>query len=400
MPASNFNEDHAASIKYVNDAVAFAFEKMQTWVTQHADELDVMKHIGNLLNAANRVASDTRPVATRAQALVASIDAIVAAMTECGVDMEGVTTAQIAQFITTIADNAGTWIEDSDSVLWTAASWAYEKQQAGGVDPATLQGIVLTNSEHEIYIASRNYGPMQFGTYGHTIPNLQAVSGGPSGTPVDGEYNGRMILAATNPDALRPFGWAIDYFEGLKRTDLVGNEGLKVNVVFFPDQETLTAWATGLGLYEMSAIGQTMIYAIPNDANNPDNGYYTIKKFSGTNSIAFAVIENIVPYTDNYGQVGCTAANACVEHKEYPEDPLFWRNGSLFELLMMIMNKKDINACRAALGQIALPSGYVWAGLQSSSSGEYVFNLADGSWSNHNKSNSYYVVPVASRKKA
>ena len=392
---SDYNKKHAATIGYVNDAVTMSFEKMQVWLTEHIDELDVMKHIGNLLNAANRVASDTRPVATRAQSLVASIDAIVAAMTECGVDMEGVTTAQIAQFITTIADNAGTWIEDADGVLWTAASWAYEKQQAGGVDPAVFQGIVLTNSEHEIYIASRNYGPMQFGTYGHTIPNLQATSGGPSGTPVDGEYNGRMILAATNPDALRPFGWAIDYFEGLKRTDLVGNDGLKVNVVFFPDQDTLSTWATGIGLYEMSAIGQAMIYAIPNDANNPTNGYYTLKYFNGSNSISFANREAVAPYTDNYGQIGCTAANACVEHKEYQEGPLFWRNGSLFELLMMIMNKEDINACRAAIGQVALPSGGVWAGIQYTYSYEYCFSLADGSWNYNNKNNSYYVVPVA-----
>lgn len=397
---SGYNKKKAATVEFVQDAVVEAFEKMQIWVQNNADKLEVMKHVGNLLNRANRVATDNRTVSERAQSLVASIDAIVAAMTECGVDMEGVTTAQIAQFITTIADGAGTWIEDSDGVLWTAASWSYEKQQAGGVDPATLQGIVLTNSEHEIYIASRNYGPMQFGTYGHTIPSLQATSGGPSGTPVDGEYNGRMILAATNPDALRPFGWAIDYFEGLKRTDLVGNDGLKVNVVFFPDQATLTSWATGLGLYEMLAIGQTMIYAIPNDANDPTNGYYTLKYFNGSNSISFANREAIVPYTDNYGQVGCTAANACVAHKEYVGDPLFWRNPSLFECLMMIMNKNDINTCRAALGQTALPSGSVWTGVQTSSNNEYSFSLADRSWNTNFKINSYGVVPVASRKKA
>jgi len=397
---SYYNKKKAATVEFVQDAVVEAFEKMQIWVQNNADKLEVMKHVGNLLNRANRVATDNRTVSERAQSLVASIDAIVAAMTECGVDMEGITTAQIAQFITTIADGAGTWIEDADGVLWTPASWAYEKQQAGGVDPAVFQGIVLTNSEHEIYIASRNYGPMQFGTYGHTIPNLQATSGGPSGTPVDGEYNGRMILAATNPDALRPFGWAIDYFEGLKRTDLVGNDGLKVNVVFFPDQATLTSWATGIGLNEMLSIGQSMIYAIQNDANNPTNGYYTLKYFNGSNSISFANREAVAPYTDNYGQIGCTAANACVEHKEYPEDPLFWRNGSLFECLMMIMNKKDINACRAAIGQVALPSGYVWTGLQNNNAYEYYFSLADGSWDYSYKTNSYYVVPVASRKKA
>lgn len=150
----------------------------------------------------------------------------------------------------------------------------------------------------------------------------------------------------------------------------------------------------------MSAIGETMLYAIPNDPSNPTNGYYTLKYFNGSNSISFANREAIVPYTDNYGQVGCTAANACVEHREYPEDPLFWRNGSLFELLMMIMNKNDINACRAAIGQVALPSGTVWAGLQSNSSNEYYFSLADRSWNPYAKNSSCNVVPVASRKKA
>ena len=396
MSKKDYNENHAATIGYVNDAVTMAFEKMQVWLTEHIDELDVMKHIGNLLNAANRVSSDSRPVATRAQSLVTSIDAIVAAMVDCGVDMEGVTTAQIAQFITTIADGAGTWIEDADGVLWTPASWAYEKQKAGGIDPAVFQGILLTNSEHEIYIASRNYGPMQFGTYGHTIPNLQATSGGPSGTPVDGEYNGRKILAATNPEALRRFGWAIDYFEGMKRTDLVGNSGLIVDVVFFPDQATLTSWAQDLGLYEMLAIGQSMIYAIPTE----NEGYWCLKYFNGSNSISFANREAVAPYTDNYGQIGCTAANACVNHKEYPEDPLFWRNGSLFELLMLIMNKKDINECRAAIGQVSLPSGAVWSGIQYSSYYEYYFSLADGSWNTYTNNSSSYVVPVASRKKA
>ena len=67
---------------------------------------------------------------------------------------------------------------------------------------------------------------------------------------------------------------------------------------------------------------------------------------------------------------------------------------------MMIMNKKDINACRAAIGQVALPSGGVWAGIQGTGTYEYYFSLADRSWTNGNKNYSYNVVPVASRKKA
>ena len=47
---------------------------------------------------------------------------------------------------------------------------------------------------------------------------------------------------------------------------------------------------------------------------------------------------------------------------------------------------------------VALPSGNVWAGLQNNNNNEYYFNLADGSWNNNNKSNSYNVVPVESEE--
>lgn len=397
---SNYDRNHGATIGFVLDAVADAYEKMQDWVQNNADKLDAMKHIGNLLNSANRVASDNRTVAERAQALVTSIDAIVTAMTECGVDMNGITTAQIAQFITTIANNAGVWIEDTDGLLWTAASWAYEKQRAGGVDPATFQGIVLTNSEHEFYIASRNYGPMQFGTFNHTIPKLQSMDNGPSGTPVSGEYNGRMILAATNPEALRRFGYAIDYRQGLTRADLTDANGLKVNVVFFDDLTTLTDWATDLGVYEMQAIGSSMIYAVLVSDDDPNNKTWCLKYFNGVNSISFANREAVVPYTDTYGQIGCPPANACASHTEYTGDTLFWRNPSLFECLMMILNKEDINACRTALDQVSLPSGSVWSCLQNGNNGGYYFSLADGSWLNNSKNTNYNVVPVASRHSA
>ena len=49
---------------------------------------------------------------------------------------------------------------------------------------------------------------------------------------------------------------------------------------------------------------------------------------------------------------------------------------------------------------VALPSGNVWTGLQTSNGSQFYFSLADWSWSYADKNRSYYVVPVASRKKA
>ena len=383
---ANFNDKHAASIGYVNDAIVEAFEKMQIWVTTHADQLEYVQHIGTILNSANRISSDSRTVTERAQAVLASINAIVQAMINAGVDMEGVMTSEIAQYINGIASNSGIWIEDANGQRWTAASWAAAKEQAGGVDPAPFQGILLTNSDHEFYVASRNYGPMQWGTYNHTVPNMQA---GSITSPMDDEYNARKLLAATNPDKLRPWGWAIDYFEGMKRTDVLGKD-----CIFFPDQETLTAWATDLGLYEMLAIGQSVIYAIP----HADEGYWILKYFNGSSSISFANREPVAPYTDNYGQIGSTIMECCVAHKENADDPLFWRGPSLYECLMMCMNRDAINACRAALGQVVLPSGAVWTVIQYNGNTAYYFGLADGSWNYYTKYSNCGVVPVASRQ--
>lgn len=175
----------------------------------------------------------------------------------------------------------------------------------------------------------------------------------------------------------------------MKRTDVLGKD-----CIFFPDQATLTAWATDLGLYEMLAIGQSVIYAIP----HADEGYWILKYFNGSSSISFANREPVAPYTDNYGQIGSTIMECCVAHKENADDPLFWRGPSLYECLMMCMNRDAINACRSALGQVALPSGAVWTVIQLSNGTAYYFGLADWSWNSNYKSINYSVVPVASRQ--
>ena len=143
----------------------------------------------------------------------------------------------------------------------------------------------------------------------------------------------------------------------------------------------------------MLAIGQSVIYAIP----HTDEGYWILKYFNGSNSISFANREAVAPYTDNYGQIGSTLMECCVAHKENQDDPLFWRGPSLYECLMMCMNRDAINACRAALGQTVFPSGTVWTVIQNNNYA-YYFGLAEWSWNNNPKYYSYNVVPVASRQ--
>lgn len=383
---ADFNKDHAASIGYVNDATAEAWEAMKVWVETNVDKSNIMTVVKGFLDAANRQVIGTTGT-EKAQAIAASVEAMVQAFTQAGISMQGITTAQFAQCIASLAVNSGVWIQDTDGVLWTAASWAHAKEQGGGVDPAQRQGIFIKAVNAEFLIASKNYGPMQFGTYGHTIPNLEAMVGGSAGTPYSGEYNARKILAATDPDACNEAGFAVTYFQGMTDADLVDKD-----LVFFPDQTTLTNWATEMGLATMVTIGQTMIYAIPHTTP----GYYVLKYFKGTNSISFANREAQAPYTDNYGQIGCTALRAAMSHREYKDDPMFWRLSCIYEILLKYLNKAAIDECRAALGEQPLPSAQEWSDIQYNGTGEYYLSLADGSYDGDGKPNLFWVVPVAS----
>ena len=386
----DFNKDHAASIGYVGDAIAEAWGAMKVWVNTNVDQSNIMTVVKGFLDAANRQVIGTTAT-EKAQAIAASVDAMVQAFTEAGISMQGITTAQFAQCIASLAVNSGVWIQDTDGVLWTAASWAHAKEQGGGMDPAQRQGIFIKAVNAEFLIASKNYGTMQFGTYGHTIPNLQAMAGGSAGTPYNGEYNARKILAATDPDACDELGFAVTYSQGMTDADLVDKD-----LVFFPNQETLTSWATEMGLATMVTIGQTMLYAIPHANYTESNHLYILKYFNGTNSISFANREAQVPYTDNYGQIGCTALRAAMSHREYNDDPMFWRLSCIFEILLKYLNKAAIDECRAALGEQPLPSAQEWSDIQYSYASEYYLSLADGSSNYINKNYLSWVVPVAS----
>ena len=61
---------------------------------------------------------------------------------------------------------------------------------------------------------------------------------------------------------------------------------------------------------------------------------------------------------------------------------------------------KQASETASLIPSVALPSGNVWTGLQTSNGSQFYFSLADWSWSYADKNRSYYVVPVASRKKA
>lgn len=372
----------------LEQALSENWDAMKTWVLSNIDNSNLMTQVKSKLDTANRQIIGTTGTA-KADALVTAVDAMVQAFEAAGISMSGITTAQFASCINSLAEINGVYILDSEGLQWTAENWSYQKQQLGH-DPATPEGITISNPHHDLLIASVNIGQTMFGTYSHTIPSLQAYGGSVVGTPEDGTYNSRKIMAATNPINCES-GRKLTYFEGMKYIDTVDKD-----VIFFPSESTLTSWANTVGLSTMVSIGTSMIYAVPQGTE----GYWILKYFSGTTSIAFANREAKAPYTDIYGMIGCTALEYCYSHKEHDDDDWYWRLPSLYELMIIYLNKTAVDACRSALGTSSLPNAEVWSCLQNNNTLEYCLSLASGACNNGGKANKYWCVPVASCRKA
>ena len=372
------------------------WEAMKTWVMTNVDQSDLMTQVKNYLDTANREVIGTTAT-EKAQAIATSVGAMVQAFTNAGLDMTNIKTSQFVQCINSLTSLNGCYIVDTNGLRWTAAEWSYAKEQGGGVDPATCTGVLLDNPVLPFYIATTDYSS-QYGTYGHTVPNLEAFQGGNFGTPKESTYNNRKTMASTYPQRVYP-EYKVFYDSTTPPTynDVEGKD-----IVFFPDEATMTSWAATLGLSMMSSLGETINYAYPHTSSTAsdwkESEYWVLKYCRrGQSSITFANREAIAPYTDNYGQIGCTALNLCYEHKEYNGDLRRWMVPTIFQLSMIYLNKAAINECRTALGKNLLPTSSAWSCLQNNNNGESYLDLSSGnSSSNASKYIVYAVVPVAS----
>ena len=100
---------------------------MKTWFLTNVDDSDYMSEIKRYLDDANRESIGTTAT-VKAQAILASINAMAQAFETAGISMSGVTTSQFATLIGSLSNNSGVFILDVNGVKWTAATWAYEKQ--------------------------------------------------------------------------------------------------------------------------------------------------------------------------------------------------------------------------------------------------------------------------------
>jgi hypothetical protein len=392
VATTNLDVITASKLEYFGSQM---WEAMKTWVLTNVDQSDLMTQIKNYLDIANREVIGATG-SEKAQAIATSIGAMVQAFTNAGIDMANVKTSQFVQCINSLTSLNGCYIVDTNGLRWTAAEWAYAKEQGGGVDPATCTGVLVDNPVSPFYVATTNYSS-QFGTYGHIIPNLEAFTGGNFGTPKDGTYNNRKIMASTYPQRVYSDYKLFYNSDNPPTYEQVDGK----DIVFFPNESTMTSWAATMGLDKMSSLGETINYAYPNTGSTAsvwqESEYWVLKYCRrGQTSITFAVRENIAPYTDNYGQLGCSALNLCYEHQEYNGDLRRWGVPTIFQLSMIYLNKDAINECRTALGKNLLPTGSAWSCLQLSNNSEYTLDLSSGNSNTNFKVYVYAVVPVAS----
>lgn len=98
---------------------------------------------------------------------------------------------------------------------------------------------------------------MKYGTYSHTVPNLQPMASGIAGTPTDGTYNSRKTMASTTPQYVRS-EFRVNYHPGLGMDEVKNKD-----IVFFESEQQMRDWEVEIGQPQLMALGTDIVYAYP-----------------------------------------------------------------------------------------------------------------------------------------
>lgn len=382
---SNYNEEHAASLAYVNDAVANAYDKMKTWLTTNIDQLDYVKRILAEENSALRlpVPQQYASAYEAAEELNSIVQEIVSALEQSGYDMTGVKTEEFPLMIISALNDSGIRIVDANEDEWTAEEWQAYVTQHGEV-PATpnLIAIHTTNGVFytDIKLASTS---VKWGTYNVSVGNLNGYSGGFVGTPKSGFHNTRKLIAQFNPAVLLGTKYAIA--NGANATK---EQAAEADVLFFATQQAMQSWGETIGAVGLSELGTAKMYAVDTGSGTYQLYYYN----GGGGSVSFGSVR-AVPYTDSQSITGVPAAEVCwraAGDKTWnTQNDWYSYLPSVFELGLIFLNKEAIQAALALVSGSEFSTGTHWSALQNNGTNAYFVELGAGTISNNNKSNAY-----------
>lgn len=382
---SNYNEEHAASLAYVNDAVANAYDKMKVWMTTHVDQLDYVQRIIAKLREAYRGGTWTSAM-EYADAINDCVIDMAAALRSAGAAVGTKDLSEFAQMIYEVsALGYEVCILGDSGTHYSVQEWnEYVAQHGTTPEAHAVPAVITPYQSFTIGLPTVNSG----GNYsyinkqwGNTTDNVYGVSNQQAGSFINVLQNSLMFASYDNT-------WRILLWhnpEVLPHTNYDPSD---------PDRDYgsygCIRFATKA---EMEASNQRLsldkqVYVVTNDEsdNTTNQCYYWegsryVRRFQ-------------VPRVAN-GITGSPAAEFAFQYKVHEGDVRQWALPTTNHLLMMFVYYNEINACLAAINRGPLPTSFSWTCQQNYASNAYCVTVPSAIVSNGVKGNPYAVVPVA-----
>ena len=382
---ADYNKEHAASIEFVQDAVVEAYDKMMTWVTTHADQLDYVQRIIAKLREAYRGGSWTSAM-EYANAINDCVIDMAAALRSAGAQVGEKDLSEFAQMIYEVsALGYEICILGDSGTHYSVQEWQEYVAQHGTTPEAhAVPAVITPYQSFAIGLPTENTG----GNYsyitkqwGNTTDNVYGVSNQQAGSFINVLQNSLMFASLDN--TWRMLLWYNP--EILPHTDYDPNDPSKdygsYGCVRFATKAEMEASGQHLSL-------DKQVYVVTNDEtdNTTNQCYY----WEGSRYVRRFQVPRVA---NNI--TGSPAAQQAWQYKAHENDARQWALPTTNHLLMMYVYYNEINACLAAINRGTLPTGNTWTCQQGTANYAYYVTIPSANVSNVNKNGASAIVPVA-----
>ena len=382
---ADYNKEHAASIEFVQDAVVEAYNKMMTWVTTHADQLDYVQRIIAKLREAYRGGSWTSAM-EYANAINDCVIDMAAALRSAGAQVGEKDLSEFAQMIYEVsALGYEICILGDSGTHYSVQEWQEYVAQHGTTPEAhAVPAVITPYQSFAIGLPTENTG----GNYsyitkqwGNTTDNVYGVSNQQAGSFINVLQNSLMFASLDN--TWRMLLWYNP--EILPHTDYDPNDPSKdygsYGCVRFATKAEMEASGQHLSL-------DKQVYVVTNDEtdNTTNQCYY----WEGSRYVRRFQVPRVA---NNI--TGSPAAQQAWQYKAHANDARQWVLPTTNHLLMMYVYYNEINACLAAINRGTLPTGNTWTCQQNTAGNACCVSIPSAYVNNVNKNITYAVVPVA-----
>lgn len=381
--AETYNGNHVATLDMVEDLALMAISSVKSWTLDNVDKTEIMKHIKEQLDRANRTSIGST-AAEKCQYLINCIDAITEALRSAGAIIPDET--PLAEYATLVRKISAIGYEicilGKSGTHYSTNQWNEYIAQHGTEPESGAVVAVITPFQSFVIGLPPTSSPQAYSNleWGNTSDNVTGLYGQQTGSFVNVLQNSLNFKSLEN--TYRMLLWYDP--EVLPHCNYDPND---------PDKDYgsygCIRFATKA---EMEASGQHLmsdqqVYIVTNDEtdNTTNQCYYW-------NGAAYAR-RFVVPRTGNI--TGSPAAKYAWEYKAWDGDTRQYALPTTNHLLMMYVYYNEINACLSTLNRSPLPTGTSWSCQQYSANYAYCVSIPSAYVYTSNKYGTYAVVPVA-----